>query len=138
MIDDHAAAVLALLNAVDDPPPLVVIDGLNTDPITRKSVPAPYVLVYFDRTGRDVNFAGRTHSFTMGITTHCVGGSPRAARMVADRVDAALLDVTPTVAGRKCFPIRWDSDGGTVRDETVPGQPVLDQIAMYVLRSVPA
>jgi hypothetical protein len=138
MLDEHAAAVLAILNAVDDDPPLAVLDGLNTDTATRKSVPPPYVLVYFDRLGRDVSFAGRTHGFAMSITCHQVGGSPRAARMVADRVDEALLDVTPTVAGRKCQKIRWDSDGGTVRDETVPGKPVLDQITTYVLRSVPA
>lgn len=137
MIDDHAAAVLALLNAVDDPPPLVVLDGSNTDAATRKSYPPPYVLVYFDAGRPDLSFRGRSHTFALGITCHSVGGSARAARMVADRVEAALLDIAPTVAGRSCYPIRWDSGAPPSRDEQT-GSLVMDQVDVYVLRSLPA
>ena len=137
MLAEHATAVLALLSVIDDPPPLVVLDGVNVDPATRKSYPPPYVLVYFDKAGRDVNFAGRSHRFAMGITCHSVGGSAGAARTVADRVEVALLDVTPTVPGRKCHPIRWDSGTPPDRNEET-GSLVMDQVDVYVLRSIPA
>lgn len=134
MNDKHAAAVLALLNAVDDPPPLNVYDGKVPSDVNPAT--APYVLAYFDKTSRDVNFAGRSHELVLGITCHSVGGSARAARMVADRVEAALLDITPTVAGRKCYPIRFDSGTPPQRDEET-GASVFDQVDIYVLRSVP-
>lgn len=134
MIDEHAAAVLALLTAVDDPPPLNVHDGkvpANTDPATQ-----PYVLTYFDAASPDLTFVGRSHTFQLGITCHSVGGSARAARMVQDRVRTALLDATPTVAGRKCFPIRWDSGSPPQRDEDT-GALVMAAVDVYILRSVP-
>lgn len=134
MIDEHAAAVLALLNAVDDPPPLNVHDGKvppGTNPATD-----PYVLTYFDKSGSTLSFVGRSHEFVLGVTCHQVGGSARAARMVADRVEAALLDVTPVLAGRKCYPIRWDSGAPARRDEST-GSAIFDQVDTYLLRSVP-
>lgn len=135
MIDEHAAAVLALLAAVVGPPPLNVHDGKvppNTDPAAK-----PYVLVYFDKARPDLTFTGAAHTFQLGITCHSVGGSARAARMVQDRVEAALLNVVPTVAGRTCHPIRHDSGTPPQRDEGT-GSLVMAAVDVYILRSVPA
>lgn len=137
MIDSHAAAILALLDTDNANPPLVVLDGINTDPVTRKSLGPPYVLAYFDAGWNDLSFRGRSHTFSLGITCHSVGGSARAARIVHDRVEAALLDVAPVVAGRSCYPIRWESGTPASRDEST-GTPVFDQVDVYVLRSLPA
>lgn len=135
MLDQHAAAVLALLNAVDDPPPLNVHDGkvpAGVDPKVE-----PYVLPYFAGGSPDLTFRGTSHTFQLRITAHCVGGNAQAARLVSQRVRAALLDVTPTVPGRKCFPIRWEDSPPPQRDEST-GSTVMDQVDTYVLRSVPA
>lgn len=137
MIEEHAAAVLALLRAFVGPPPLLVLDGVNHNPATSKSWPPPYLLTYFDAGNPDLSFVGRSHTFQLGITCHSVGVTARAARLVADNTRTALLDVTPTVAGRKCYPIRWDSGVPPQRDEST-GSTVFDQVDIYVLRSVPA
>jgi hypothetical protein len=135
VIDEHAAAVLALLAAAPGPPALNVHDGKvppGTDPAIK-----PYVLTYFDAGNPDLTFVGRSHTFQLGATCHSVGATARAARMVADRVRSALLDITPTVAGRKCYPIRWDSGVPPQRDEST-GASVFSQVDVYILRSVPA
>lgn len=135
MIDSHAAAVLALLDAVNDVPPLNVHDGkvpAGTDPKV-----APYVLVYFDSNDPESDKEARPYRFEMTATCHCVGGSARAARMVADRVRTALLAVTPTVAGRSCFPITREGGAPPDRDEST-GSLVMDQVDLYVIRSLPA
>lgn len=134
MIDEHAQAVLDRLTAVITAP-RNVYDGkapTNADPIAH-----PYVLVYFDAGHPDLNFTGSTHTFQLRITCHSVGGSAQAARRVAESVAVALLDVTLTVAGRTCYPIRWEDGMPPQRDETT-GVTVMDEIDVYVLRSVPA
>ena len=135
MIDLHAAAVLALLNAQTGPPQLNVHDGKVPSGVNPAT--SPYVLVYFDANQPDLTFTGRAHTFQLGITCHSVGATARAARMVADRVRTALLDVAPTVTGRKSFPIRFDSGIPPQRDEQT-GASVFDEIDIYTLRSVPA
>ncbi len=135
MIDEHAAAVLAMLDAVNDAPALNVHDGKvppNTDP---KS--APYVLVYFDSNDPESDKEARPYRFEMTAICHSVGSSARAARMVADRVRAALLGITPAVAGRSCFPITREAGAPPDRDEST-GELVMDQVDVYVIRSIPA
>ena len=68
---------------------------------------------------------------------HCAGGNQIAARAVAQRVRAALLDVTPTVTGRKCWPIRREAGQLVDRDEST-GLLVMDGVSVYRLESVPA
>lgn len=133
MIDAHAGAVLALLNAAITAP-RKVYDGKV--PADANAATNPYVLAYFDAARPDLSFRGITHTFQLRITCHSVGGNAQAARRVAESVAAALLDVTPTVAGRKCYPIRWEDGTPPQRDETT-GVTVMDQIDTYVLRSVP-
>ncbi len=135
MIDAHASAVLALLDAVNDAPALNVHDGKVPSGVVVAT--SPYVLVYFDSGLPDLTFTGVTHTFELRITCHCVGGGAQAARMVADRVSAALLNVAPAVAGRSCFPIRWEDGAPPLREEST-GSTVMDQVDVYVLRSIPA
>lgn len=67
---------------------------------------------------------------------HCVGGDDIAARAVAQRVQAALLDVRPTIAGRTCYPIRFDAFEPPRPDEST-GQLISDLVVVYRLESVP-
>lgn len=138
-IPAHAKAVLDLLDADNTAPALVVLDGLVPSGQT-----PPYVLVYFsigtpsaelapDKTS--LNFDGT--AVDLQAYCHSVGGNGAAARAVATRVRNALLNVTPTVAGRSCFPIRWQEGQPPQRDETT-GTPVFDQVDVYGFTSLPA
>lgn len=134
MIDEHAAAFLALLDADNAPPPLNVHDGKvpdGTDPRV-----SPYVLVYFDSNDPEDDFEARPYTFTLTATCHSVGGNAQAARMVADRVRTAAYNVTPTVSGRSCYPIEREPGMPPQRDEST-GSLVMDQIDTYVLQSIP-
>jgi len=134
--DAHAAAILAILNAVDDVPALVVYDGA----VPQLTAP-PYVVVYFaDADPLESTSTHLTHEARRHITDaycHCVGTNGQAARMVADRVRTALLNVTPTVSGRACFPIRRTDGQPAQRDETT-GRLVMDKVDVYRLSSIPA
>jgi hypothetical protein len=131
-----AAAMKALLDAVVGPPELVVYDGK-----VPKGVTGPYVLIYFDDSdpeladSRPLTGASQRH-ITRAIT-HSVGVTAEAARMVADMVRAAWLDVRPTVAGRTCQPIRREDGQPPQRDEETL-EAVYDKVDVYRLESVPA
>ena len=104
---------------------------------------APYVLVYFTV----VTPSGETPADSTPITMdsdrvvaraycHCVGATATAARVIACRVRTRLLNVTPTITGRECWPIRQDDSQPPQRDETT-GTLVMDQVDVYRLESVP-
>lgn len=132
-----AKAGLDLLRADVGPPALQVFDGkvpANTAP--------PYVQVYFylDRPIDDPGNAqdGRSRVWVGRWICHCVGGGDDAvaARMVAQRVRTALLDVRPTVAGFTAGgtgQFRMDSAQPPQRDETT-GVLVMDTVSTYRLR----
>ncbi|MBX6358154.1 MAG: hypothetical protein IRZ05_20185 [Micromonosporaceae bacterium] len=133
MIQAHADAILDLLRADPD---LNVHDGHVPD----GSEP-PYVLVYIADSDPEQS---NSHSLTaeserhvMWAYCHCVGANQIAARAVAQRVRAALLDVTPTIPGRVCWPIRREEGQPADRDEST-GQVVVDLVDVYRLESVPA
>lgn len=138
-VQDHANAVLALLDADNTSPALVVLDGAVTG-----TQPLPYVLVYLmlqtpdglaapDKVSLDFN----SDVIDMWVYCHCVGGNAAAARSVSARVRAALLNVTPTIANRVCFPIRYREGNPPQRDEST-GPLVMDQVDVYGLTTVPA
>lgn len=133
MFDAHANAVFALLAA---DPLLTVYDGKVPNTIDPKV--NPYVVAYFAGSFPDLQFRGIAHTFQLRITLHCVGGSSKAARVIADRVRAVLMDVTPVVSGRVCYPLRYEEDTSPPLTNEVTGSQVVDQIEPYVLRSVPA
>lgn len=135
MIEEHAQALLALLDADNTAPALVVYDGKVPSGIDPKAT--PYVLVYFDSNDPELDKEARPWLFEMVATCHSVGGNAQAARMVADRVRTALVGVRPTVAGRTCGPITREPGMPPQRDETT-GSTVMDQVDLYRLRSLPA
>jgi hypothetical protein len=132
----HASAILALLDADNTPPALVVLDGA----VPQTQLP-PYVLVYFDHTDPDQAesrpLTGASQRHVTRAICHCVGGNQAASRAVAQRVRTALLDVIPSVSGRTCAPIRAEDSQPTRRDETT-GSLVMDTVLTYRLESVPS
>lgn len=68
---------------------------------------------------------------------HSVGATDVAARVVAGRVLASLLNARPTIAGRACWPIRHESSSPPARDEST-GTAVISQVDVYRLETTPA
>jgi hypothetical protein len=131
----HAQAMLALLDADNTSPALVVLDGKVPD----GQLP-PYVLVYFADYDPDEaesrKLPGASTRHVTHAYCHSVGGDQTAARAVAVRVRTALLDVAPTVTGRTCLPIRRE-DGQPVQRDEQTGIAVWDKIDLYRLESLP-
>lgn len=133
-LQDHANAVLNLLRA---DALLTVYDGQVTGSTDH------YVLVYTFRQlpGGELapdktSLAGDVTTVDMRFYCHCVGAGAVASRAVQARVQAALQDVTPVVAGRACFPIRWVEGQQQERDEDTLAL-VVDTVDVYSLVTVP-
>lgn len=131
---DHADAFLALLRADAG---LTVYDGAAPT-----GAAPPYVLAYILRETPDgllapdrVPLTGRSMAANLMAYCHCVGGNATAARAVAARVEAVVLDVTPVVTGRVCWPIRWREGSPPRRDEDT-GPLVMDLVDVYSFGSV--
>lgn len=135
MINEHAAAVLALLRGAGKPPSIRVDDGKAPNPLPDPRT-SPYVLVYFDSNDPESDKEAAPYRFQLTATCHCIGGGAEAARMVADWVRTALLMVAPTVSGRSCFPITREQGSPPQRDEST-GSTVMDQVDLYTLESIP-
>jgi hypothetical protein len=138
-----AAAVLTLLRTSGSPP-LTVHDGeVPTDPVTGRSDPPPYVLVYTtyehpEGTGGAGNTVdGQSKTAHARFYCHCVGDNGQAARAVAGRVRTALLDVRPVVAGRTCGLIKEEQALPPERAERT-GRLVMDAVRVYRVRTDPA
>lgn len=144
-VEAHARAVLGLLDAAPGASPLVVLDGaVPKDLTTGRSEPPPYVLVYFtvetpsgEMPADSASIEMDSDRIVLRAYCHNVGGNASAARIVAGRTRTALLGVTPTVAGRQCWPIRQDEGRPAERDEST-GVLVMDQVDVYRLESIPA
>lgn len=139
-IQDHADAGLALLRADTQ---LRVFDGAVRDNPDDPLPEPPYVLVYTFRslpTGLvapdRVPLTGASIAVDMQMYCHCVGANAVSARAMQGRVEALLLDVTPVVAGRTCWPIRWLEGAPSERDEQA-GPLVVDQVDVYGWSSQP-
>lgn len=133
---EHAQVMLDLAAGPGLGTTLTVLDGANPD-----NVPPPYVLVYFvdsdpeDTDSRSVEDApGR---FVVRGYFHLVGETAAATRALGDKLRARLLGVTPTIAGRSCFPIRREDSTQPQRDEST-GRLVMDRVDVYRLASEPA
>lgn len=139
VLQAHTRVVLALLDADDVPPPLVVCNG-----IVPPNVVPPYVLVYFalrTPSGLEVpemvSLEATSDVLILSAYCHSVGyDSPDAALAVAGRVRTQLLGVTPVIANRVCSPITHADGPPTVRDEKTQ-RPVFDQIDLYQFTSLP-
>jgi hypothetical protein len=145
-IQDHCAAFLTLVaSAPGGPPSLKVFDGsVTADALFGGGVfsaDPPYVLVYFSIETPDGLTVPEWLSLTLTSVVinaraivHCVGVEPegaKAARAVAGRVRAAVLDQTLTVAGYSCNPVRWIEGQPPQRNEEVPGTAVFDVVDVY-------
>lgn len=137
ILQAHTRAVLALLDADDVPPPLVVLNGRVT------TQAPPYVLVYFRlRTPSGVEapelVSLEQASDVLDTWAYChnIGSTPDAALAVAGRVRTQLLGVVPAIAGRVCFPIRHD-DGQPVQRDEATGATVYDLVDVYTFTSLP-
>ncbi len=111
---EHAAALLGRLRS-HGAPALTVHDAIVPD-----GASAPYVLVRFSFRALRAserpdasNLVLESLPFQVDATTYSVAASglhtdlvARAARAIAGRVFAALLDWTPDVTGRSCTPVR--------------------------------
>jgi hypothetical protein len=135
--DPHAVAILGLLRAVPDLMVYPPADGEGDGQIVPTVGTPPYVVAYIQ-----VSYAlGPTIDLlssraVVRATCHSVGANDIAARVVAGRVRAALLDVVPTIPGRKPYPIRYD-DGQPPRPDESTGPLVVDQVDVYRLESLP-
>lgn len=134
-IQAHADAVLGLLRATAS---LTVYP----EPDSVKQVPddalPPYVSVYVTtRYDLGPSLAMRSSRAVTTITCHCVGGNAIAARAVAQMVSGALLDIVPTIAGRRCFPIRQDPVDAPPRPDESTGSLVMDLVQQYRLETLP-
>jgi len=138
-IQAHADAGLGLLRADAQ---LTVHDGKvpRSSPLPEP----PYVLVYVFRELPDgtvvpdkISLTGLSTVVNVRMVCHCVGANPVAARAIAGRVENALLDVTPVVAGRSCSPIRWMESAPADEDETT-GAAYTDLVEVYGWTTHPA
>lgn len=134
----HANAVLGLLVPPSVPVTTGVLDGFVPD-----GTPRPYLLVYMYLMTLDglqapdaVPLSFDSDVVDFWIYCHCVGGDAVAARSVSAQARLALLNVTPSVAGRSCFPIRHREGSPPRRDEET-GPLVMDQVDVYSFRSLP-
>lgn len=134
LIQDHANAVLDLLRADAS---LTVYDGEVTGTADH------YVLVYTFRqlpgglvAPDKTSLTGLSSTIDMRFYCHCVGSNAIASRAIQSRVEAALLDVTPTISGRAAFPIRWLEGQQAERNEETLSL-VVDNVDVYGLTTVP-
>lgn len=135
MINEHAAAVLALLNGAGKPAAIRVDDGKAPSPLPDVRT-NPYVLVQFDSNDPEGTKEAQPYEFVLTATCHSIGGGAEAARLVADWVRTALYMVRATVSGRSCFPITREAGVPPQRDEST-GSTVMDEVDVYTLRSIP-
>jgi hypothetical protein len=134
----HIDAALDRLRADVGPPPLVVYpdpEGEVPDEIS-----PPYVRVYtsIERPSDGTANALEHRSVTWIVRwyAHCVGTSEYTATAVAMRVNRALLDVAPAIAGRSCSQISQEAAQPTKRDDST-GTTVYDRVDVYVMASAP-
>lgn len=136
-VDDHFDAFFALLQADATLNPY--------DGEVPKTPAARYSLVYFYVETPDGLLAPDAVDLTFDSDVidgrayvHNVGVTPASARRQSDRVRTAVLNRTPAITGRVCFPIRWREGQPPQRNEEIPESPVHDLIDVYGWRSVPA
>ena len=98
----------------------------------------PMVVVYSNggtRSVSDVSGRSRQSDVRIQCTVHAV--STLSARIVADRVLAALVDRVPTAPGWRCGPVRHESSPPAYADDSI-AQPVVVQPLLFTVSAVPA
>lgn len=137
---DHADALLALLR---EAPPSGTPMAVHHGRVPKGAVP-PYVLAYFTTTRPDgTSLTGEQDEAVTRAILHCVAGQAldgdaTAVTAVADRVELAVLGVTPTVPGRSCWPIRDEGDAPPPQRDESTDIAIWTQQVTYRLQSIPA
>jgi hypothetical protein len=133
---DHIEAGLALLRA--DIGLVVYPDAEGFVPEGRAE---EYVRVYtsIERplTDPSSKMDGRTSAWVVRWYCHSVGSTEHSATAVGMRVRAAMLDVKPTITGRVCGFIRFDSSVPTNPSDTT-GVTIYDKVDVYRMRTSPS
>lgn len=134
--DPHAVAILGRLR--DVPGLDVYPEASPTGPgVVPDNAEPPYVVAWINvRYDLGPSLAAASTRAVATVTTHSVGATDTAARVVAGRVRDALLDVTPQMSGRRAFPIRHDT-GLPPRPDESTGRLVVDQVDVYRLETLP-
>lgn len=137
---DHHNMLLELLRtAPPESSPLVVYNGRAPDDAT-----GPYVVAHMTTTKPDgTSFTNEQDEALTRAVLICTvvgirGGEADAVAAVADRAEAALLGVTPNIAGRQCWPIRNEPDAPPPRWDDTIGATVWTQHVTFRLKSIPA
>lgn len=120
----HAAAVLDRLRS-SGTPALTVFDGRVPVPPEVATLPAPpYVVVRFAFRSLGAgarpdgsNMIFQSLPFEVTARVYSVAGNGQALRAMVNRVQVALLDWVPSVAGRSCGPMRHMDSFDALPDE---------------------
>lgn len=122
----HVTAVQALLTT-GLPAGVAVYDG------TVPTTPSQTYTVLYPEPGEleRSSLVVTSDHLTFIIQITCVGLTAVQARDVLDAVRGALIDKTPTVAGRNCWPITEEPGTPPIRKDDVTRDPALDQPRFY-------
>lgn len=137
-IQDHADALMGLLYGRAGLRVFPTAEPGDSAQVVPANTAPPYVAVHLGFT-HATGPSGTDFPSTRLVARaycHCVGGNDIAARAVAQKVISALLDVVPTIPGRTCFPIRFESDAPPRSDEST-GRLVVDLAFVFRLETLP-
>lgn len=125
-------AILARLSSGPSGP-LNVYDSRPTTPAY------PYVIVFADEGIRDSDreFDARVRR-TVSFETLTIGQSAAQCRAARARVNDALEDWIPTVAGRSCSKVEHPNSRPTITDDTLPDRTVFSGVDEWSVVSNPA
>lgn len=111
-VRDHAAAVLALIDADPD---VVIYDGeVPAEPGPRYAV--MYASTPLDRGPR---LSAHMSQRLITVAVMNVGSSPNECRWVAEKTQARLRRVRPVVTGRTCTPLQLVTAGQVNPDDSI-------------------
>lgn len=133
---DHQVAGLTLLRNAG----LAVLPDENG--FVPPNPPLPYVLVYtsvsWPREGDANALDGLSVTCSVRFYAHCIAESEYAALQYAGMVREAWLDQRPTVAGRNCGQLGFESDaGGPANRSELAAAPRYDMTVVYSMISAP-
>lgn len=130
MIDEHVQAVVTLLESAG-------LTVFRAD--ARAATERPYVVLHTDSGLRSrTGLLAISDRFSMLLQSTCVGDDDWSVKVTADTVSGALLDVSPAVTGRSCWPIENVLSRPVQRDDDLPGQPEFYAVDQWQLDSIPA
>lgn len=99
----------------------------------------PYVVLHPDQgVPQRTSMSGDSDWRSWRYVTHCFGSDAEQAGWAAERVEAGLLDKTPTVAGRVCDRIIRESSQPIQDDNATPTNVVYLARDVWLFHSIPA